>query len=245
MVKEGFARAVVDGTTIELADPPTLDKQKKHPIAVVIDRLVVKDGIQQRLADSLETATRVSKGLVKILYQEGNREELMSQSYACPDCGVSIGEITPRLFSFNSPYGACPRCSGLGVLLEVDERKIIPDPSRSISDGAIALWKEGSEHWRLKQIKTICRHFKTSLDTPWQKLPEKARNCILYGSEDKIKFEFSGEASAYQYTGKFEGLVPVLKRRYHESDSDDIREEVERFMTPNNCPDCGGRRLRQ
>ena len=244
MVKEGFTHALVDGVEVELSDPPTLDKQKKHSIDIRIDRIAIKEGVAQRLADSLETAARVTKGLVKILYQEDKREELLSQNYACPDCGVSIGEITPRLFSFNSPYGACPRCSGLGVLLEVDERKIIPDPSRSISDGAIALWKEGSEHWRLKQIQTICRHFKTSLDTPWQKLPEKARNCILYGSEDKIKFEFSGEASAYQYTGKFEGLVPMLKRRYHESDSDDIREEVERFMTPNNCPDCGGRRLR-
>src|SRR5881396_2485238 len=142
MVKEGFTRAIVDGEMIELAEPPTLDKQKKHNIDVVIDRLVVKEGIAQRLADSLETATRVSKGLVKILYQEDKREELLSQNYACPDCGVSIGEITPRLFSFNSPYGACPRCSALGVLLEVDEKKIIPDPAKSIEDGAIAIWKE-------------------------------------------------------------------------------------------------------
>jgi excinuclease ABC subunit A len=244
MVKEGFTHALVDGQEVELSDPPTLDKQKKHTIDIRIDRIVIKDGVAQRLADSLETATRVTKGLVKILYQDDKREELLSQNYACPDCGVSIGEITPRLFSFNSPYGACPRCSGLGVLLEVDERKIIPDPSRSINGGAIALWKEGSEHWRLKQIHTICKHFKTSLDTPWQKLPEKARNCVLHGSEDKIKFEFSGEASAYQYTGTFEGIIPMLKRRYHESDSDDIREEVERFMTPNNCPECGGRRLK-
>ncbi|HEV8435224.1 MAG TPA: excinuclease ABC subunit UvrA [Thermoanaerobaculia bacterium] len=281
MVKEGFTHALVDGEEVELSDPPTLDKQKKHTIDIRIDRIAIKEGVAQRLADSLETATRVTKGLVKILYQSPQpvipsrvdgeesgaetgrsrksatdpspstglgmttrREELLSQNYACPDCGVSIGEITPRLFSFNSPYGACPRCSGLGVLLEVDERKIIPDASRSINGGAIALWKEGSEHWRLKQIHTICKHFKTSLDTPWQKLPEKARNCILYGSEDKIKFEFNGEASAYQYTGTFEGIVPMLKRRYHESDSDEIREEIERFMTPNNCPECGGRRLK-
>jgi excinuclease ABC subunit A len=244
MVKEGFTHAMVDGEEVELSDPPNLDKQKKHTIDIRIDRIVIKDGVAQRLADSLETATRVTKGLVKILYQADKREELLSQNYACPDCGVSIGEITPRLFSFNSPYGACPRCSGLGVLLEVDERKIIPDPAKSVSDGAIALWKEGSEHWRLRQIHTIAKHFKVSVDTPWQKLPEKARNCILYGSEDKIKFEFNGEASAYQYTGTFEGLVPMLKRRYHESDSDDIREEIERFMTPNNCPDCGGRRLK-
>jgi excinuclease ABC subunit A len=245
MVKEGFTRAVVNGEMVELAEPPVLDKQKKHNIDIVIDRLVVKEGIAQRLADSLETATRVAKGLVKILYAEGNREELLSQNYACPDCGVSIGEITPRLFSFNSPFGACPRCSGLGVLLEIDEGKVIPDPLKSINDGAIALWKEGSDNWRLKQIHTIAKHYKFSLDTAWKKLPEKGRNCILYGSEDKIRFTFEGSDSAYHYTGNYEGLIPMLQRRYHEADSDDVREEIERFMTPKKCPECGGRRLKK
>ena len=244
MVKEGFTRAVVDGKTIELADPPTLDKQKKHTIDVVIDRLVVKEGIQQRLADSLETATRVSKGLVKILYQEDNREELLSQAYACPDCGVSIGEITPRLFSFNSPYGACPRCSGLGVLLEVDEKKIIPDWNKSIEDGAIAIWKEGAENWRLRQIHTLAKHYKFKVDAPWHALPEKARQVILHGSSEKIKFQFTGSESTYSYSGTYEGIVPMLTRRYKETDNDDIREEVERFMTPMDCPECKGRRLK-
>jgi excinuclease ABC subunit A len=244
MVKEGFTHAIVDGQEVELSDPPTLDKQKKHTIDVRIDRIVVKDGIGQRLADSLETATRVSKGLVKILYQDDKREELLSQNYACPDCGVSIGEIAPRLFSFNSPYGACPRCSGLGMLLEIDERKIIPDPSKSIEDGAIALWKEGAENWRVKQIHTIAKHYKFSLTAPWHSLPEKGRNCVLYGSEEKMKFEFQGDASAYHYTGTYEGIVPMLQRRYHESDSEDVREEIERFMTPTKCPECGGRRLK-
>ena len=195
MVKEGFTRAVVDGEDVELADPPALDKQKKHTIDIVIDRLVVKEGIEQRLADSLETATRVAKGLVKILYQEGNREELLSQNYACPDCGVSIGEITPRLFSFNSPYGACPRCSGLGMLLEVDENKIVPDPTKSIEDGAIAIWKEGAENWRLRQIHTLAKHYKFKLDTPWKKLPEKARNVILLRlrREDQVPVQRRGE----------------------------------------------------
>ncbi|HUP44497.1 MAG TPA: excinuclease ABC subunit UvrA [Thermoanaerobaculia bacterium] len=244
MVKEGFTRAIVDGEMVELSEPPVLDKQKKHNIDIVIDRLVVKDGIAQRLADSLETATRVTKGLVKILHAERNREELLSQNYACPDCGVSIGEITPRLFSFNSPFGACPRCSGLGVLLEIDEAKIVPDPARSINGGAIALWKEGADNWRIKQIQTIARHYRFKLDTAWQKLPEKGRNCILYGSEEKIRFEFEGSDSSYHYTGNYEGLVPMLQRRYHESDSDEMREEIERFMTPAKCPDCGGRRLK-
>jgi excinuclease ABC subunit A len=244
MVKEGFTHGVVDGKEVELADPPTLDKQKKHNIDVRIDRLVVKAGIEQRLADSLETATRVAKGLVKILYAESKREELLSQNYACPDCGVSVGEITPRLFSFNSPYGACQRCSGLGVLLEIDEKKIVPDDTKSIEDGALAIWKEGADNWRIKQIHTLAKHYKFKIDTPWHKLSEKARNCILYGSEEKFKFEFQGSDSSYHYQGTYEGLVPMLKRRYHESDNDDIREEIERFMTPKKCPECGGRRLK-
>ncbi|MDQ3283629.1 MAG: excinuclease ABC subunit UvrA [Acidobacteriota bacterium] len=244
MVKEGFTHAVVDGEEVELANPPNLDKQKKHTIDIRIDRIVVKEGIAQRLADSLETATRVTKGLVKILYAADKREELLSQNYACPDCGVSIGEITPRLFSFNSPYGACSRCSGLGMLLEVDERKIVPDPSLPIEQGAIALWKEGSENWRFKQIHTLAQHYKFKLSTPWEKLPEKARHCILHGSEEKIRFQFQGSESAYSYNGTYEGIVPMLQRRYKESESDDMREEIERFMTPNKCPECAGRRLR-
>ncbi|HYI12873.1 MAG TPA: excinuclease ABC subunit UvrA [Thermoanaerobaculia bacterium] len=244
MVKEGFTHGIVNGEEVELSSPPTLDKQKKHTIDIRIDRIVVKEGIAQRLADSLETATRVTKGLVKILYQEDKREELMSQSYACPDCGVSIGEITPRLFSFNSPYGACSGCSGLGMLLEIDERKIVPDTGKSIEEGAIALWKEGSENWRLKQIHTLAAHYKFKLSTPWWKLPEKARNAILHGSEDKIRFEFQGSDSAYAYNGTYEGIVPMLDRRYKESESDDMREEIERFMTPKKCPECGGRRLK-
>ena len=244
MVKEGFTHAIVNGEEVELSDPPTLDKQKKHTIDIRIDRIVMKEGIAQRLADSLETATRVTKGLVKILYQADKREELMSQNYACPDCGVSIGEITPRLFSFNSPYGACGNCSGLGVLLEMDERKIVPDPAKSIEEGAIALWKEGSDHWRLKQIHTVARHYRFKLTTPWEKLPEKARHCILYGTEEKIKFEWGGEESAYEYSSKYEGIVPMLQRRYKESDSDDLREEIERFMTPKKCPECRGKRLK-
>jgi excinuclease ABC subunit A len=244
MVKEGFTHAIVNGEEIELSNPPTLDKQKKHTIDIRIDRIAIKEGVAQRLADSLETATRVTKGLVKILYQSDKREELLSQNFACPDCGVSIGEITPRLFSFNSPYGACSRCSGLGMLLEIDERKIVPDPKLSIADGALALWKEGSDNWRFRQIQTVASHYKFKMTTAWEKLPEKARNCILYGSEEKIRFEFQGGDSAYSYNGTYEGIVPMLQRRYKESDSDDIREEIERYMTPKKCPDCDGRRLR-
>jgi len=168
----------------------------------------------------------------------------MSQNYACPDCGISIGEITPRLFSFNSPYGACQRCSGLGMLLEVDERKIVPDPALTLDEGALALWKEGSDNWRFRQIGTLATHYKFKMSTPWSKLPEKARNVILHGSEEKIRFAFQGSESAYSYNGKYEGIIPMLQRRYKESESEDMREEIERFMTPTNCPECQGRRLR-
>ncbi|HVT02638.1 MAG TPA: excinuclease ABC subunit UvrA [Thermoanaerobaculia bacterium] len=243
MVKEGFTRAIVNGAMVELADPPLLDKQKKHTIDIVIDRLVAKEGFEQRLADSLEVATRVSKGLVKVLYAEDSREELLSQNYSCPDCGISIGEVTPRLFSFNSPFGACPSCSGLGVLLEVDEEKLVPDPGKSIDDGAIAVWKEGAENWRTRQIQQLAKFYKFKLTTPWKDLSEKARQTILHGSEDKIKFQFSGDDSSYQYTSQYEGLVPMLQRRYKES-TDEIQEEIERFMTSKKCPECKGRRLK-
>jgi excinuclease ABC subunit A len=251
MVKEGFTRAIVDGEMIELADPPALDKQKKHTIDIVIDRLVVKEGIEQRLADSLEVATRVAKGLVKILYQgqttreeeRGAREELLSQNYSCPDCGISIGEITPRLFSFNSPFGACAMCSGLGSLLEVDVDKLLRHDELSIEAGAIAIWKEGAENWRTRQLGNVAKHYRFKLSTPWRDLPEKARNVILYGSEDKIRFEYSGSESSYRWMSQYEGLIPMLERRYRES-SDDMREEIERFMSRKKCPDCGGRRLK-
>ena len=243
MGKEGFTRAIVDGTMIELAEPPTLDKQKKHTIDVVIDRLVVKEGIEQRLADSLEVAVRVAGGLVKILYADDEREELLSQNYACPDCGVSVGEIAPRLFSFNSPYGACSGCSGLGVLLEVDPRKLVPDESKSIEQGAIAIWKEGSENWRVRQIQQIAKQLRFRVNVAWSKLPEKATQAILYGTDKELRFVWGGEGG-YEYEGKFEGLVPMLQRRYRELEDDDARDEIERFMTAKTCVECGGRRLK-
>ena len=244
MVKEGFTRAVVDGDMVELADPPILDKQKKHTIDVVIDRLAVKEGFAQRLADSLEVATRVSKGLVKILYAADGREELLSQNYSCPDCGISIGEVTPRLFSFNSPFGACPKCSGLGMLQEIDVDKIVPDPNKSIEDGAIAIWKEGAENWRTRQLTQLATHYEFKISTPWKKLPEEAKQIILHGSKEKLKFTYSGSDSSYNYTGQYEGIIPMLQRRYTET-SDDMREEIERFMTATRCPDCDGKRLKK
>jgi excinuclease ABC subunit A len=245
MAREGFLRARIDGRLVELAgEPPNLDKQKKHSIDIVIDRLVVKPGIEKRLADSIETALKVAGGLV-VLAPEGAAEETLSQNYSCSECGTSLTEITPRLFSFNSPYGACPTCSGLGTLMGVDPDKVVPDPERSILAGAVAPWPEGSKSWRLKMVETLSKAMGFSLSTPWKKLPAEARRVILHGSGDEeISFNLTGKKSSYSWTGKFEGVIPMLDRRYKETDSPTIRAEIEKFMSVHLCPTCEGRRLR-
>jgi excinuclease ABC subunit A len=245
MAREGFMRARIDGQMVDLSgDPPALDKQKKHNIDVVIDRLVVKPGIEKRLAGSLETALKVSGGLV-VLAPEGSAEETLSQSYSCVDCGTSLTEITPRLFSFNSPYGACPTCSGLGTLMGVDEDKIVPDPERSIHAGAVAPWPEGSKSWRMKMVETLAKDMGFSMATPWKKLPAAARQVILHGSGDQeMSFSLTGKKSSYSWRGKFEGVMPMLARRYKDTDSAGIRAEIEKYMSVHSCPTCEGRRLR-
>ncbi len=245
MAREGFLRARIDGQMVELAgEPPSLDKQKKHSIDIVIDRIVVKAGIEKRLADSIETALKVAGGLV-VLAPEGAAEETLSQNYSCSDCGTSLTEITPRLFSFNSPYGACPTCSGLGTLMGVDADKVVPDPERSILAGAVAPWPEGSKSWRLKMVDTLSKAMGFSLSTPWKKLPAEARQVILQGSgEEELSFNLSGKKSSYSWTGKFEGVIPMLDRRYKETDSVAIRSEIEKYMSVHLCPTCEGRRLR-
>jgi excinuclease ABC subunit A len=245
MAREGFLRARIDGQMVELAgEPPSLDKQKKHSIDIVIDRIVVKAGIEKRLADSIETALKVAEGLV-VLAPEGAAEETLSQNYSCSDCGTSLTEITPRLFSFNSPYGACPTCSGLGTLMGVDADKVVPDPERSILAGAVAPWPEGSKSWRLKMVDTLSKAMGFSLSTPWKKLPAEARRVILQGSgEEELSFNLSGKKSSYSWTGKFEGVIPMLDRRYKETDSVGIRGEIEKYMSVHLCPTCEGRRLR-
>jgi excinuclease ABC subunit A len=248
MVREGFLRARLDGKLIDLDDPPELDKQKKHTIEVVVDRLVAKPrqdaDYRKRLADSIETATRVSGGLVTLSVADGP-EEVLSANYSCPDCGTSLSEITPRLFSFNSPYGACARCSGLGTILKADADKLIIAPDKSIRDGAIALLKPGAANWRVRQLQTIAKHYKFSLDTPWQKLPKKARQVILTGSgQEEIRFAWVAEKGEYYWRSSYEGLLPMVERRYRETDNPEFRAEVEKYMSADPCPDCGGRRLK-
>jgi excinuclease ABC subunit A len=249
MAREGFLRARIDGEMVELGgEPPNLDKQKKHSIDIVIDRLVVKPGIEKRLSDSIETALKVAAGLVVLAPQIGDQpaaEETLSQNYSCSECGTSLTEITPRLFSFNSPYGACPTCSGLGTLMGVDPEKIVPDPERSILAGAVAPWPEGSKSWRLKMVETLSKAMGFSLSTPWQKLPAEARRVILDGSGDEeLSFSLTGKKSSYSWKGRFEGVIPMLARRYKETESPTIRAEIEKYMSVHTCPTCAGRRLR-
>jgi excinuclease ABC subunit A len=246
MAREGFVRARIDGETVDLsADLPALDKQRKHDIDVTIDRLVIKPGIEKRLADSIETALRVAGGLV-VLAPEGEPEETLSQSYACPDCGTGLTEVTPRLFSFNSPHGACPTCSGLGTLMGVDPEKAIADPERGIEAGAIAPWPAGSRSQRYRMLESLAEALGFSLTTPWNELPEAVRRVVLHGSGEKeVTFEWKGKRSRYEWRGSFEGVVPWLERRYRESESSGVRDEIERFMSRHTCPDCGGRRLRR
>ena len=248
MLKEGFLRARIDGKYAELDDPPELDKQKKHTIEVVVDRLVAKtaddEEYRKRLADSIETATRVSGGLVTLSVADGP-EEVLSANYACPDCGTSLTEITPRLFSFNSPYGACSDCSGLGTILKADPDRLVVAPEKSIQDGAIAILKPGSTNWRSRQMATLAKHYKFRLDQPFGKIPKAARDVILYGSgEDEIKFSYVAERGEYHWRSSFEGLIPMLERRYRETENPENRLELEAYMSAEACPGCKGRRLK-
>jgi excinuclease ABC subunit A len=248
MRKEGFLRARIDGQLYDLDDPPELDKQKKHTIEVVVDRLVSKSADDEdygkRLADSIETAIRVSGGLVTIGVADGP-EEVLSANYACPDCGTSLTEITPRLFSFNSPYGACTACSGLGTILKADPDRLVVAPDKSIADGAIAILKPGSTNWRSRQMATLAKHYKFRLDQPFSKLPKAAQKVILYGSgDDEIRFSYVAERGEYHWRSSFEGLVPMLERRYRETENPEHRAELEAYMSAEPCPECKGRRLK-
>jgi excinuclease ABC subunit A len=248
MVKEGFLRARVDGELVDLESPPELDKQKKHTIEVVIDRLAARGredaDYRKRVADSLETAVRVSGGLVLLVAADGT-EELLSANYACPECGTSLSEITPRLFSFNSPYGACGRCSGLGTILKADPERLIISPEKSINAGAISLLKPGSTNWRSRQMRQLAKHYRFSLDDQFDRLPRKARDVILYGSgKDEITFSWVAEKGEYRWRSSYEGLVPMIERRYRETENPDHRAELEHYMSVTACPDCRGRRLK-
>jgi excinuclease ABC subunit A len=244
MVREGFVRARVNGELVDAANPPELDKKKKHTVEVVVDRLEVRDDLGNRLVDSLETALKVGEGLVRIAPQVGE-EIVLSSRHSCPSCGFTLPELSPRLFSFNSPQGACPACTGLGVVQEVDPERLVLDPERSLAAGAVATIQEGRRSFRWRQLKTLAEAMGFSLHKPWRALPEEARRAVLFGTDSELNFAFIGARSRWEYRAPYEGLVANLERRYRETVSPDMRAEIERFMAMRPCPTCGGQRLRR
>jgi excinuclease ABC subunit A len=247
LIKKGFTRANIDGQTVELLDAPKLDKNKKHTIDVFVDRIIVKDGIRKRLADSIEMALENGGGMVKVetLGDEGG-VRLFSEKFACVDCGISFPDITPRMFSFNNPHGACPDCSGLGTKRFFDADKIVPNPTLSLSDGAIAPWQTRWSHFHNQTLSNLARHYDFDMRTPWKKLPKKIQDILLYGSgKEIIQFTYDTDESFYSSEKEFEGVIPNLTRRYHETESESMRDEMEeKYQGVVECPKCHGSRLR-
>ncbi|WP_170769633.1 excinuclease ABC subunit UvrA [Ruegeria lacuscaerulensis] len=246
--KQGFQRVKVDGEFYELDTPPTLDKKFRHDIDVVVDRLVVREGMETRLADSLRTALDLADGIaiLETAPKEGDPERItFSENFACPVSGFTIPEIEPRLFSFNAPFGACPDCDGLGVELFFDERLVVPDQTLKLYDGALAPWRKGKSPYFLQTIEAIARHFEFDKNTPWKDLPAKVQQVFLRGSGDEeIQFRYDEGGRVYQVTRSFEGVIPNMERRYRETDSAWIREEFERYQNNRPCGACEGYRLR-
>ena len=242
--KEGFVRVQVDGDTILLDSDMKLDKGKKHTVRVVVDRLVITENIQRRLTDSLELAFSLSGGLAIVDFI-GDKEYLFSQTASCPVCGFSFQPLSPQMFSFNSPSGACPECGGLGATMYLDPDLLIADPDLSLKEGAIAPWADRQSTYFQQTLNSIAKHYEIDISIPFRELPEHIQKVFLYGSgEEKIKFSFNAGNGTHFYEKPFEGIIPNLKRRYSETDSSFSREWVERFMTIRTCPLCRGARLR-
>ena len=251
IAKEGFSRVRVDGETKELREKIALDKKRKHTIEVVVDRLVIKPDIRKRLTDSVETTLRLSSGIVTALLD--NKELTFSEAFACVYCGLSFEELAPRLFSFNSPYGACSGCSGLGDKVEIDPWKVIPDRSKSIDDGAIVPWSKSLGGGRypsmnpyyLQQLERVLRKYRVKTSTPIEKMSDEVVDIILYGTDREEKFAYESRAGkVWEYRSTFEGVINNLERRYAETSSDYVKEEIEKFQSASTCPQCKGARLK-
>jgi excinuclease ABC subunit A len=247
--KQGFQRVKVDGEFYELDEPPTLDKKFRHDIDVVVDRIVVREGVETRLADSFRTALDLADGItvLETAPQEGDAERItFSENFACPVSGFTIPEIEPRLFSFNAPFGACPSCDGLGVELFFDEQLVVPDVTLKIADGALAPWRKGKSPYFLQTIEAIAKHYGFNKNARWKDLDPKVQQVFLRGSgKEEIKFRYDEGGRVYQVERAFEGVIPNMERRYRETDSNWIREEFENYQNNRNCGTCGGYRLRE
>ncbi len=244
---QGFIRARIDDEIHELDDAPTLELHKKHNIEVVVDRFKVREDLATRLAESFETALHLADGLVRVAWMDGNHEELVfSSRFACPHCGYSIPELEPRLFSFNNPVGACPTCDGLGIEQFFDEQKVVAHPELSMAGGAVRGWDRRNAYY-FQMIGSLGRHFGFDPEAPWESLPLKIRKAILQGSGDEsIEFSYHNEhGRSVKKSHPFEGIIPNMQRRYRETESNAVREELTRYISSQPCPDCGGTRLNQ
>ena len=249
MARKGYVRARIDGAIYELSDLPALNKNQKHTIDIVIDRLVVREDIQTRLTDSIETAMKLASSLAVISVVDGE-DMLFSQNYACPDCGISIEELAPRMFSFNNPYGACPTCSGLGMLMKIDPANIIPDREKSLNQGAIHVtgWDSSEDGGSMAHmyLEGLSKAYGFSMDEPVANISEEALNALFYGTGGrKIEVCYERDGRMNRYSSPFEGIITNLERRYRETSSDSMKELYESYMVNTPCPVCGGRRLKK
>uniref|UniRef100_A0A7C5EW71 UvrABC system protein A n=1 Tax=Desulfobacca acetoxidans TaxID=60893 RepID=A0A7C5EW71_9BACT len=245
LAREGYSRVRVNGEIFDLQDLPALDKNKRHTIEAVVDRLVVKDDLAPRLTDSLELALKLGEGTVRVAVQ-GGEELLFSEKFACDLCGVSLPEITPQLFSFNSPQGACPACSGLGTRLVLDPELVVPNPELSLREGAVRPWAHLHTLRHQQMLEALEKHYNFSSHTPFKDLAEPVRQALLYGSNDeKVNFFYEQEGRRIFVPRPFPGIIPLLKERYQNTDSSFLREEIEQYMTLQPCPSCEGARLRR
>jgi excinuclease ABC subunit A len=242
---QGFARVRVDGAVYEIDAVPKLNKSQKHNVDVVVDRLKVRDDMRQRLAESFETALRHAEGRAIALEMESNVEHLFSAKFACPVCSYALQELEPRLFSFNNPMGACPKCDGLGVIQFFDPKRVVTQPAASLAGGAIRGWDKKNQFY-FQIIESLADHYGFSVDTPWNELPEKSRQLILYGSgNEAINFRYLNEkGTRFDRSHSFEGIIPNLERRYRGSESNAVREELSKYVSSSACPSCAGTRLR-
>lgn len=249
LAKSGYARVRVDGQMQLLEDDIKLEKNKKHTIDVVIDRIKLRKEQVSRLTDSLETALKLSGGLAIVENNDTGEEKVYNENYSCPDCGVSIEELSPRMFSFNSPFGACPDCMGLGVILRIDESSIVKDDSLSISQGAVKVsgWNlNNMEKWNVQRLQAVAAHYGFSLDTPWRELPEDVRRIVLYGSGgEAIKMTHNSEAGSFSYEKPFEGIITNLERRFAETTSEGTKREIQQYMYEVPCKRCKGKRFKE
>ena len=258
--QDGYVRVRVDGIIYDLEEDIKIDKNKKHNIEVVVDRLVVKAENRPYIADSVETALKLAEGLVLIVANEKKKteEKLFSERFSCPHCEISYEELTPRMFSFNSPYGACPECHGLGEKMEIDVDLIVPDKNKSIAEGAMEpwwnpvttkrhRWKSSTNRYFQSILESLADHYKFNLYTPFKDLPERIQNIILYGSGDElVKFDVERAGQLYSYQDKFEGVIGNMERRYHETDSEYVKEEIyRRYVILKTCPECKGQEIKE